>query len=253
MMSSGVVIGIPGILPTEEGPVVTITGTPADNFPDEQRAQFCGTGNAKSNSYVKEYKIPTACTMPLAITTDRNGHIWFVQTNTGNLAKFDPDTESFEEYENPNWPENARSMMWGIDYSPDDSLWFTDDTFDAVWKFSISENKFINIHLPFGNQSMPQRLQIVGSSIIFNDFLASIVAVITPKQDSSELLIIPKLQDDSFASDFTVDKDKNLWYISWKNEESGILVRFDQQNYTSNRSEERRVGKECRSRWSPYH
>jgi virginiamycin B lyase len=39
MMSSGVVIGIPGILPTEEGPVVTITGTPADNFPDEQRAQ----------------------------------------------------------------------------------------------------------------------------------------------------------------------------------------------------------------------
>ena len=26
-----------------------------------------------------------------------------------------------------------------------------------------------------------------------------------------------------------------------------------QQIQTSNRSEERRVGKECRSRWSPYH
>ena len=27
----------------------------------------------------------------------------------------------------------------------------------------------------------------------------------------------------------------------------------DSQGYESNRSEERRVGKECRSRWSPYH
>ena len=35
----------------------------------------------------------------------------------------------------------------------------------------------------------------------------------------------------------------------WKEE---VNVRdFIQKNYT--RSEERRVGKECRSRWSPYH
>ena len=26
-----------------------------------------------------------------------------------------------------------------------------------------------------------------------------------------------------------------------------------QENYMEGRSEERRVGKECRSRWSPYH
>ena len=28
---------------------------------------------------------------------------------------------------------------------------------------------------------------------------------------------------------------------------------FHYAQYTKNRSEERRVGKECRSRWSPYH
>ena len=27
----------------------------------------------------------------------------------------------------------------------------------------------------------------------------------------------------------------------------------DEDNFDSDRSEERRVGKECRSRWSPYH
>ena len=36
----------------------------------------------------------------------------------------------------------------------------------------------------------------------------------------------------------------------------GLLVTvgfIDPGNWASNRSEERRVGKECRSRWSPYH
>ena len=42
--------------------------------------------------------------------------------------------------------------------------------------------------------------------------------------------------------------------MRWKNGDgfgyhAGIAV----STYTKNRSEERRVGKECRSRWSPYH
>jgi len=90
----------------------TITGTPADNFPDLQRPRFCGTGEAKSNAYVSEFKIPTDCTQPLAITVDPNGNAWFVQTNTGKIAKFDPLTEQFTEYENPKWPAMGRSMMW---------------------------------------------------------------------------------------------------------------------------------------------
>ena len=34
---------------------------------------------------------------------------------------------------------------------------------------------------------------------------------------------------------------------------SGRFCRTDARNLLTNRSEERRVGKECRSRWSPYH
>ena len=34
---------------------------------------------------------------------------------------------------------------------------------------------------------------------------------------------------------------------------SGLLVVVDPENSILARSEERRVGKECRSRWSPYH
>src|SRR5258708_39711970 len=33
----------------------------------------------------------------------------------------------------------------------------------------------------------------------------------------------------------------------------GLIKQVHEQKFVRNRSEERRVGKECRSRWSPYH
>ena len=45
-----------------------------------------------------------------------------------------------------------------------------------------------------------------------------------------------------------------LMHVLWKNGHTAIGV--DNYSYASAdnlRSEERRVGKECRSRWSPYH
>ena len=56
----------------------------------------------------------------------------------------------------------------------------------------------------------------------------------------------------------SVSKDKfgNLYVIKGKAETYPCLVsHIDQVSHCnhSKRSEERRVGKECRSRWSPYH
>ena len=54
MLTSGVLIAIPGFdedvdYAAMNDPAVTITGTPADNFPDNQRTTFCSSGgDAKS-------------------------------------------------------------------------------------------------------------------------------------------------------------------------------------------------------------
>ena len=50
MVTSGVTIAIPGIIPEEESEQMTITGTPADNYPDVDRPQFCGSNNPQVNS-----------------------------------------------------------------------------------------------------------------------------------------------------------------------------------------------------------
>jgi len=174
MVTSGVTIGIAGIIPEEQRD--DATGTPLDLYSDEDRPRFCESGLAKSSTYVTEYKIPTPCTQPLAITTDPFGNVWFAQVNTGNVAKFVPATESFTEYDNLLWPIGARSMIWGIDYSPDNSIWFTDETHDTVWKFSIDDETYTPSGFPEAEDSLPQRLEVVGSKIIVNDFSGNFIA-----------------------------------------------------------------------------
>ncbi|MBA0908073.1 MAG: lyase [Nitrosarchaeum sp.] len=221
-----------------ENSETTITNTPADNFPDEQRAQFCGSGIPKSTPFVKEYSIPTACTNPLAIVADYEGNVWFAQTNTGKLAKFDPISESFTEFDNPLWPKNGRSMIWGMDYSPDGSLWFTDESYDSIWKFSIEDKKYQRIAYPSEGNALPQKIKVEGSQIIINDFSGNKITFLDPTQTDNALkyLNLPSPVPGSVTSAFAVDTQNNLWYTNWILEKGGVLVKFDQDGYRNSLS-----------------
>ncbi len=233
LLSSTIMIAFSGFNPENESTEVTVTGTPADNFPDEQRSQFCGTGNAKSTNYVKEYSIPTPCTNPLAIVSDYDGNVWFTETNTGKVAKFDPKTETFYEYDNPMWPPGGRSMMWGIDYAPDGSVWFTDESYDSVWKFSTIDETYDRLSYPSEGDSLPQKLRIDGSQIIINDFTGNKLTFLDPNQSGEDVnyLSIPSPVDDSVTADFAVDANDNVWFTNWLFQQGGVLVKFDQNGY----------------------
>jgi len=223
-------------------------------YSGDELSQFCSTNKqAMSNEYVKEYKIPTACTQPLAITVDHNGIVWFAQTNTGKVAKFDPLTETFTEYDNSVWenvekifivsaieknvePTKLRSMMWGIDYCPDGSVWFTDEATDAIWKFSIDDESYNRISYSQpeeGKSSLPQKLVIEGSKIIINDFTGGRLSFLDYAQDEQGLLhyAIPSVMENAVTSDFAIDSDKNVWYTNWIPSGQGILVKFDNPGY----------------------
>jgi virginiamycin B lyase len=223
-------------------------------YSGEEALQFCSTNEyAMSNEYVKEYKIPTVCTQPLAITVDHNGIVWFAQTGTGKVAKFDPLTETFTEYANPVWediektfilnaiknnamPEKLRSMMWGMDAFPDGSIWFTDERTDAIWKFSIDSESYDRISYTQINDeagSLPQKLVIDGSKIIINDFIGGKLSFLDYAQDRQGLrhYAIPSVMEDAVTSDFAIDSDKNVWYTNWVPRGQGILIKFDYPGY----------------------
>ncbi len=223
---------------------VTLTGTPADYFPEEQRSKFCGTGNAKSNNYVKEYKIPTECTLPQAITTDEFGNIWFVESNTGSVAKFDPVLESFTEYVNPNWPKSGHSMMWGIDYSPDGVIWFTDEKHNSLWKFVILVKHYSQRTFSSDDDSFLQKLQVHDSKIVINNFKGNEIMFLDfmefefknpslpistdPEKSDKQLnsIFLPSNNPNDVTADFTIDGE-NLWYTTWVPNGIGTLSKIN--------------------------
>lgn len=211
----------------------TITGTPADNFPDMERPKFCGTSDPKSTEYITEFRIPTDCTQPLAITIDDSGMVYFVQTNTGKVAKFDPATEYFVEYPNPDWPANARTMSWGIDHSYDGNVWYTDDLFNSLWKFSTSDGKYERVGFPTKEDALPQHLKILGNQIIVNDFYEGKISFYDISQTAKDKTYtnIPSPMPNSFVGSFDVDYDGNIWYTNWLLRQGGALVKFDNTKF----------------------
>lgn len=216
----------------------TITGTPQDNFPDDQRPRFCGTGQAKSNDYVTEFKIPTICTQPLAITVDPQGNVWFAQTNTGKIAKFDPKSMEFTEYENSAWPPKSHSMMWSMDYSGDGSLWYTDDAHNSIWRFSTTDGTYEQIPYSTDKDSLPQQIVVRGSQVVLNDFYGGKISFLDITQRRS-YTTIPTPMPGSFVAGFDFDSSGNLWYTNWVLGQGGVLVRLDYTKFAT--SEQKNV------------
>ena len=124
----------------------------------------------------------------------------------------------------------ALYIQWGIDYSPDGSLWFTDEAYDTIWKFSIQDESYDRINFPSDGDSLPQRLKVIGSQIIINDFLGNKITFFDAAQSDEGVKYtnLPSPVENSVTGDFTVDSNENLWYTSWIFQQSGVLVKYDQ-------------------------
>ena len=238
LLTSTVLFALPPPPPidmTDDDVQITKTGTPMDNFPDEQRATFCGAGgDAKSTSFVKEYQIPTLCTQPLAIKVAPDGNVWFVESNVGQIAKFNPMSEIFTEFENELWPDGARTMSWGMDYSSDGTMWYTDGSFDTIWRFDTINETYDAIAFPPSEEgSLPQQLAIHGSNIIVNDFTGSKITFfdLSHNIDEIEYSSIVAPIPNSFTGDFAIDSENNLWYTNWVPDTTGLLLKFNIEQY----------------------
>ena len=219
---------------TENEEVEVLTGTPADNYLEIDREKFCGTGEAKSTKYIKEYLIPTDCTQPQAIVTSPDGNVWFAQSNTGQLAKFNPRTEIFTEYENGLWPKGDHSMIWGLDYSSDGTLWFTDVKHKTVWIFSTANNRYVVVPFTFPEESNPQRIEVTSTRIIVNDFIGNEIVYFYQTQLFGRDLVrysLPLLEPESVTAAFTLDSNNILWFTNWIPDQGGSLVKINQTEF----------------------
>ena len=211
---------------------VTLTGTPEDNYSPDKRTTFCQSdNNTKSTKYITEFKIPTLCTQPLAITTDSSGSVWFTESNTGNVAQFDPVSKTFQEFSNSEWQKGEKSMMWGIYSSPDGNIWFSDSQHNLIWKFDVQNKNYANFIYPKtqGQESFPQILVPDKNHILVNDFTGRKVTIFDTNQTGPALQAtnIMSPSDYNFTSDMVPDSSGKIWYTIWIYQQGGELVSYD--------------------------
>jgi virginiamycin B lyase len=111
---------------------------------EQFKNQFCGhTSISNSNNYITEYKLPHTCEMPLGIAVDSQaGKVWYVSTKQGALGSYNLITKKFDnEITIPIWTVRQNpidfSDVWAVKVSGrGDSIWFTDDKQNAIWRYS---------------------------------------------------------------------------------------------------------------------
>ncbi|RDJ37554.1 MAG: lyase [Crenarchaeota archaeon] len=210
----------------------SVTGTPADNYPDKERPSHCGTQDSTSSSYVKEFEIPTICTQPVGIVVDPEGLVWFTETNTGNVGMFDPKTEEIIEYENELWSMGG-SMMWGIAYTDDNEIWFTDEKYDRLWKFSIDKKQY-SAYTFTGNHTMkfPQLIVENDGTFLINDFTGNKISILDHDELDSGLALPAQVKtpEGFFTGPPAIGKDGEMWFIAWKYQGTVSLIKYDHTN-----------------------
>ena len=210
---------------------VEVTGTPADKYTDPQkRKQHCGSSDFKSNQYIREFEIPTPCTQPISIVTDSENKIWFTQSNTGNIAMFDPISEKFTEYQNDKWTSKGEVMMWGIQYTQDNEIWFTDEESDSIWKFSISEKNYSKFDFPSESiNAFPQKISLFEDNFLINDFTGEQVVILSHAgldNNKTEYTSIA-VPEGFFTSQASADNNGNVWFVMWKYQKEATLVKIN--------------------------
>ena len=213
---------------SQEIKFVEMTGTPADNYSPDERDQHCGSADAKSTQYIQEFEIPTPCTQPLSIITDSEDKIWIIQTNTGNLTMFDPMSEEFTEYENDQWTLKQPSMMWGIVYTPDNEIWFTDEANGYLWKFSIDNKTYSKFDFPKkSNNSYPQKMGYYEDNFVINDFTGNQIVFVNHNDLDNGKITYSAITtpDGFFTSQAAIDKEDNAWFVIWKYQKEANLVK----------------------------
>ena len=79
-------------------------------------------------------------------------------------------------------------MSWGMDYSPDGTLWYTDGTYDSIWKFDTITETFDGMPYPASESgSLPQKIEIDGSNVFVNDFTGGKITIFDLVQNMDDV------------------------------------------------------------------
>ena len=170
--------------------------------------------------YIDEYTIPTAASAPLAIAVDRNGIVWFTESNASKLASFDPMSHTFNEYSVPGVGD-----MWGVTFDHGGYVWLTQYSGKGsvspggsivfggngrLVRFDPVRKNFTSIDVPTVG-SFPMRIVVDEQNMIwFTELLGNKIGVYD--QSTKQLTEYSVPTNSSGPADLTFDRNGHLWF-----------------------------------------
>lgn len=88
------------------------------------------------NNSVKEFRMPTPYSVPYAVAVDKNHQAWINMINSDHVAKFDPATQRFVEYQLPSRGTEIRHI--GVDNNkPSPEIWICYDRPNKIARLQL--------------------------------------------------------------------------------------------------------------------
>ena len=184
--------------------------------------------------YIDEYAVPTPNSAPLALTVDRNGIVWFTESNASKLGRFDPRTDAFTEYDVPGVGD-----MWGITIDESGNIWLTQYSLKGsvnpggaiepggngrLVRFNPSNGNFTVITIPTPGSFPFRIIPDAEGRLWFTELLGNRIGSYDPFSGKLQEYAVPT----QFAgpADLTFDSHGKLWFTEAYN---GSVARFDLQ------------------------
>ena len=193
---------------------------------------FIGLNTTGQSYYFRHYQVENGLSNNAVICSaqDKKGFLWF-GTKDG-LDRF--DGYSFKIFRNN--PDELNSIgsnfIHTLYIDPSDIMWV--GTEKGLYKYDATTESFSWLSTPFQEQITDIKMDARGNLWFISSFNLFKYHEATRKLDQF------RVPDYFEATSICTLADSSVWIST-----SGGLLK--------KRSEERRVGKECRSRWSPYH
>jgi virginiamycin B lyase len=105
----------------EQGSYLEIANSPGPNA-----AKPSGSPTDDRTGF-RQFRVPTANSFPAQMVLDSRGRVWLTERDANKLARFDPETSTWDEFEIP----TPNSMPWGIDLDANGNVWFTESASGA--------------------------------------------------------------------------------------------------------------------------
>ncbi|MGQ9600546.1 MAG: virginiamycin B lyase family protein [Anaerolineae bacterium] len=125
-------------------------------------AQPGETGSAEPG--FREFPVPTAASYPAQIGLDGQGRVWITERDANQIARFDPQTETWMEYPIP----RAHSQPWGLAVDGQGNVWFAETAANQIAKLTVSSGVVTEYPVPTPN-SQPWDIAVSGDTVWFTE------------------------------------------------------------------------------------